>query len=150
MTLKELSQLYWLNREIENDIRRLADMEERSAYPSAPKLSGMPTAPHSNDSKVERMAAEIVDLQAIIAAKQIQCIHEQARLERYIAGVPDSLTRQVFQFRFVDGLPWSQVAACIGGENTEDGVKKICYRYLHTTSPRVRGDRSFTPRRRRK
>ncbi len=130
MTVKQLSQLYWLNREIEEDQRRLDRLQAEVESISSPGADGMPRGGSSRHGKVEHLAAEIVDLQAIIAAKQIQCIHERCQLERYIAGIPDSLTRMVFTFRFVNGLPWSQVAACIGGNNTEYGVKKICYRYL--------------------
>ncbi len=130
MTVKELSQLYYLNREIEIDQRRLIDLESR-CYPSSPILDGMPHVKGMPHSKVEQLAAEIADLRAIIAAKQIQCIHERQRLERYINTIPDSLTRMIFTFRFVNGLPWLQVAYSVGGNNTEDSVKKICYRYLH-------------------
>jgi hypothetical protein len=35
MTLKELSQLYYLNREIEMDRRRLAELEARASGSSA-------------------------------------------------------------------------------------------------------------------
>lgn len=129
MTVKELSQLYWLNREIEMDQKRLEELEYQ-AIPGSPIISDMPPGPHSNESKVEKLAAEIVDLKAIIAAKQIQCIHERQRLERYISEIPDSLTRSIFELRFANGLPWSQVAACLGGGNTTEGVKKRCYRYL--------------------
>ncbi len=129
MTLNELSQLYYLNREIELDQQRLQELEGQCS-PGSPVLDGMPRSPGMNRSKVERLAAEIVDLQAIIAAKQIQCIHERQRLERYISTIPDSLTRMVFTLRFINGLPWMQVAAHIGGNNTEDSVKKTCYRYL--------------------
>lgn len=129
MTVKELSQLYWLNREIEMDQKRLEELEYQ-AIPGSPIISDMPPGPHSNESKVEKLAAEIVDLKAIIAAKQIQCIHERQRLERYISEIPDSLTRSIFELRFANGLPWSQVAASLGGGNTTEGVKKRCYRYL--------------------
>lgn len=132
MTVKELSQLFYLTREIEADQRRLDELEQAAGTPSASNLTGMPRAPHSNESKVERLAAEIVDLQAIIAARQIQCIHERARLERWISEIPDSLTRQIFHYRFVECLTWVQVALHVGGGNTEGGVKMICYRYLKT------------------
>lgn len=131
MTINELSQLYWLNREIEMDQKRLEELRGKVA-PASPTLTGMPHGTGDNSSKVERAAAEIVDLEAIIAAKQIQCIHERQRLERYIQDIPDSLVRMVFTFRFVNGLPWGQVAESIGG-NTPDSVKKICYRYLNRT-----------------
>lgn len=129
MTVKELSQLYYLNREIELDRQRLQELEEQRV-PGSPVFDGMPRGSDRQHGKTEQLAAEIVDLQAIIAAKQIQCIHERQRLERYINAIPDSLTRMIFTLRFVNGLPWVQVAFHIGGANNEESVKKVCYRYL--------------------
>ena len=130
MTVKELSQLYWLNREIELDQERLAELERKASSPSSPNLSGMPASSNYFSSKTERYVADIVDLKMIIQKKQEQCLHERNRLERYIATIPDSLTRQIFTLRFVNGLPWLQVALHIGGNNTADSVKKTCYRYI--------------------
>ena len=128
MTLKELSQLYYLNREIEMDQRRLRELEAK-ALPGAQVLTGMPHGSNVADI-VGRYAAEIADLRGIIEAKHQQCLYERSRLERYIADIDDSLLRQVFTYRFVNGLPWLQVAACIGGGNTADSVRMACYRYL--------------------
>lgn len=132
MTKKELSQLYWLRREIEEDRCRLDELEAIAASPASPRYDGMPHAPGAGDG-MARMAAEIVDLKAIISAKQQQCIHERNRLERYIADIPDSLTRQIFALRFVKGLSWWQVAARVGGNNTGDGVRMRVNRYLEET-----------------
>ena len=129
MTLKELSQLYYLNREIEMDQRRLEELRVKAESPSSGRLDGMPRSPNT-ENRLERYIAEIVDLSAIITAKQMRCIHERNRLERYINDIDDSLTRQIFTFRFINGLSWYQVSAHIGGGNTEAGVKKVCYRYL--------------------
>lgn len=128
MTLKELSQLYYLNREIEMDKRRLWELEAR-ALPGAQVITGMPHGSGVADI-VGRYAAEIADLRGIIEAKHQQCLYERSRLERYIAGIDDSLLRQIFTYRFINGLPWLQVAACIGGNNTADSAKKQVYRYL--------------------
>lgn len=130
MTVKELSQLYWLNREIEADERRLAELESRVRSLSSPKLDGMPRNSGANVSKIEVYVAEIVDVQAIIASKRQQCIHEQNRLERYIAGIPDSITRQIFALRFINGLTWTQTALSLGGGNTDVSVRQRVYRYL--------------------
>lgn len=129
MTIKELSQLYWLNREIELDTQRLEELQRSAEAPRSPSLTGLPGG-GDGSSALERVAAEIVDLQAIIDAKHLQCIHERSRLERYIADIDDSLTRMIFRLRFVNGLSWRQVAASVGGGNTEESVKKACYRYL--------------------
>ena len=48
MTLKELSQLYYLNREIEMDKRRLQELEVK-ALPGAQVITGMPHAPGVTD-----------------------------------------------------------------------------------------------------
>ena len=129
MTLKELSQLYYLNREIEQDELRLQELQARATQVTQ-QTSGMPRG-GGDQQKIERYVADIIDLKAIIAAKQQQCIHEQSRLERYIADIPDSLTRQIFQLRFISGLNWVQVAFSVGGGNTEEGVRKRVYRYMN-------------------
>ncbi len=132
MTLKELSQLYHLNREIEMDKRRLKELREKSLSPGSPRFDGMPKST-TVISRVERYTEEINDLEAIIAAKQLQCIHERNRLERYIRDIDDSYTRQIFTLRFVEGLSWGRVAAQVGG-NTEKSVSKACYRYIEKHS----------------
>lgn len=130
MTLKELSQLYHLKREIEHDRERLARLRARRGAVSSPKLDGLPSSAGGGQSAVENLALEIADLEAIIDSKIIQCVHEQNRLERYIAGISDSRTRMIMSFRFVDGFSWGKVAYKVGGRNTADSVKKACYRHL--------------------
>ena len=128
MTLQELSQLYYLNREIKMDKRRLAELELK-VLPGAQSMSGMPHAPGVAD-KVGTYAAEMADLRAIIEEKSRRCLEERIRLERYIAGIEDSLMRQIFTYRFVDGRTWGQVAQRVGGQNTAASVKMLCHRYL--------------------
>lgn len=128
MTLKELSQLYNLNREIEMDQKRLRELEAKIT-PGAKVPDRMPRATGAVD-KVGYYAAEIADLRSIIETKCRQCFHERNRLERYIADIDNSLLRQIFTYRFVNGLTWDQVAACIGGGNTADSVRMACYRYI--------------------
>ncbi len=130
MSVKELSQLYYLNREIERDMERLEELKAKSAGVQSPQITGMPHGSGFGGSQLERCMAEIVDLEAIILAKQMQCLHERARLERYISRIEDSETRLIFTLRFVDGLPWEQVARCLGEGHTADRAKKVCYRYL--------------------
>lgn len=128
MTLKELSQLYYLNREIEMDRKRLQDLEAQ-AVSCSPNLTGMPRSPGISD-KVGRYASEIADLKGIIEAKLQQCIYERNRLERYINSIDDSFLRQIFTYRFVNGLPWKQVAACIGPGYTDEAVRQAAHRYI--------------------
>lgn len=157
MTVRELSQLYNLNREIEMDQRRLdalndeiqrdeerlLELELQAVSVSSPRYDGMPKNP-SNGSRVESMVAAVLDLRegikrrktlrdecaVTIQAKQILCLTERNRLERYIAELPTSLLRMIFTYRFVNGLNWRQVSESVGMHTTEDSVKKLCYRHL--------------------
>jgi len=127
MTLKELSQLYHLNREIEIDQKRLEELKILAESTSAP-LSDIPRNPNI-ESRLERYVAEIIDLTEAIFDKQIRCLRERNRLERHISSIDDSLTRQIFTLRFISGFSWAQVAAHIG-EVTENRVKLVCNRFL--------------------
>lgn len=129
MTLQELSQLYYLNREIESDKRRLAELKAKAYAASSPNLSGTGGSGAPGD-RVGLYASEIAEIEKIILEKQRRCFVERTRLERYIADISDSLTRQIFTLRFINGLSWVQVAHGVGGGNTEAGVKMICYRYI--------------------
>lgn len=128
MTMRELSQLYWLRKEVEADRRRLAELCARAAACGRP-CDGLPRTGGPGDP-TGQLAARLADCQAAIDQKCRRCLAEQLRLESYIATIPDSLTRQIFTLRFVEGHTWHAVAARLGGGNTPEGVKKRAYRYL--------------------
>lgn len=129
MTKKELSQLYWLNREIEQDKRRLAELETNATNCTTGEITGMPHGT-GNVDKLGNYAAEIADLKALIELNIQKCWYELNRLNRYIQSVEDSFMRQVLTYRYVNGLSWDQVAFNIGGRNTGDGVRKAHNRFL--------------------
>lgn len=130
MTIKELSQLYHLNQEIKQEKYRLQELEA-AATSTAAKISGLPHV--KGMSGKTAIAAQIADCKAVIEAKVQLSVVEYNRLNRYIASVQDSLTRQIMALRFVNGMSWNQVAMRVGGGNTEGSVKMVCYRYLNKT-----------------
>lgn len=129
MTKKELSQLYYLNREIEQLQRRIAELEARALSTSKP-ITGMPSVPGVVD-KLGKYVAEIADLKGILDLNLKKCFYELNRLNRYIQGIEDSEIRMIMSLRYVNGLTWEQVAYSIGGMNSADGVKKKAYRFLN-------------------
>ncbi len=132
MTISELSQLYHLNREIEKDKARLAELRASAYAASSPNLSGEGIGGGIGD-RVGRYALEIAEIEQIIKAKTDRCIRERLKLEKYIADIPDSLTRRIFTLRFADGLSWLKVARAIGGSMTSDCARMICNRYIEKT-----------------
>ncbi len=113
MDFKELSQLYYLNREIEADKKRLDEISSLQK---------------NNQKNV--CSDEIAELKEIISSKITRLLRTRNRIERYIAKIPDSITRQIFTLRFINGLSWVQIAFHIGGGNTADGVRKRLFRHL--------------------
>lgn len=130
MTLKELSQLYYLNREINYDRERLGKM--RDAVLSISPTTGGSTVSGGVDkpSKIEKLTAEIVDLENEISDKILECTRERKKIELYISGINDSRIRLLFKLRFIDCLSWAAVAYKMGGGNNAQSVKKTCYRFL--------------------
>ena len=128
MTKKELSRLYWLNREIEYQQRRLDELRAAATSCTA-KITGIPHGSGVSD-KIGKYAAEIADLEGLLRANLQKCFYELNRLNRYIQSVDDPLMRQILSLRYINGLSWWQVADSIGGNNTAASVKMACYRFL--------------------
>ena len=74
--------------------------------------------------------AELDYYKAKLTNRLEQCRIELIRLNDYISACPDSLTRQILTYRFVNGLSWNQVAARIGHTVTVWSVKDTTYRYI--------------------
>ena len=58
---------------------------------------------------------------------------QKDRIEAFVDGIPDSVTRQIFRMRYMDGdvrPSWQWIAFKIDGGNTCDSVKKRVYRYF--------------------
>jgi hypothetical protein len=128
MTKKELSQLYYLNREIEQLQIRLAELECLATSCSV-KITGMPRASGISD-KLSKYVAEIADLKSLLDLNIKKCFYELNRLNRYIQSVGDSEMRMILALRYVNGLSWEQVAASISVYATGDSVRKMHDRFL--------------------
>ena len=142
MNKKELSQVYSLNREAEMYRRQIDALEAAlQGTKGATTVSGcMPLYPYTKRTiKIEGIVdeetynsikAEIKECQALLRLSQEKCAIEYKRLVRAIAEIDDSFMRQILTYRYVSGLNWAKVAACMGGKNTEEGVRKAHDRFL--------------------
>ena len=127
MTLKELSQLYYLKCEISDIALRLAELEDSLTDTSA-KITGMPHTGRSGD-RIGSVISEIYYLKSVLVEKRKEYTAEFIRLFNYIYACTDSLTRLILKYRFIDGMSWKQVADEIGGIS-ESAAKQIAYRYI--------------------
>ena len=128
MTLEELNEYFRLLGRL-NRARELLASLEAAAAPRSPQLDGMPHTPGYSD-RVGSLAAEITDMRTRVADLENEARWESVEVSRFIDSIPDDQARLIFRLRFLRGLSWGEVAAIIGGGNTENSVKKICYRHL--------------------
>ena len=129
MTKKELSQLYYLNKEIDQLSRQLAELEA-AATSSTSKITGMPHAACVSDKTA--ISAEIADVKDIIKMKLRLCKIEYKRLNRYINTIDDSYIRQIFRFRYIERLSWQAIAFRIG-EHDEQYPRRKHNTFLNLT-----------------
>lgn len=126
-TKKDLSQLYYLKREIRNDEQRLIDLET-AATRITQSITGMPGSGRTSDKTA--IAAEIADLKNIIRNKNEMCISHYNQIMRFVATIDDSLIRQIITYRHIDMMKWRDIAQKIGGGNSEDGLRMAYSRYM--------------------
>lgn len=135
MTVKELSQLYYLKKLIQRDEQSLEQKRDNITR-ITPQLSGMPGKPGASDP-VGDTVPDIVDLAKQIEEQKAEYDKKKAKLESYLNEIEDPQERLIFLLRFVDLKSWQEVADELGGNNTADSVKKVCYRYLKRKNQKV-------------
>lgn len=112
MTKKELSQLYYLRKEIKKLRKKREEMESDSTFITQ-IIDGMPHLTGISD-KTGRFATELAYLSLMIKNKEEQCVCEYMRLMTYINGIEDSEMRQIMTHRYIEGKTWQQVAFAMG------------------------------------
>lgn len=160
MTIKELSQLFYLKREAESlqdqlqtvraDIdvcKRQLTERRRDAYSGglgSPEISDMPKGPHRDGSPTEDAALSVVRAEEQLQEKLRQCVEienkisdrqsrivaERLKLENYIDTVADPMIRLALTYRFVNGFSWNETAAAIGGRAKGESVRRSVNRYI--------------------
>jgi hypothetical protein len=128
MTFKELSGVYYISKEIEAielEIEKLRTTAEKITS----VISDMPRG-GGNVDKLTDIIAQIADYQAELADALIRKANEQIRISKYIDSIDDITIRSIFRLRFLSLYQWEEVAARIGGNNTEGSCKMMCHRYI--------------------
>lgn len=130
MTLKELNDYPYVVNALARYEKELAELYEDSAGSMSPDMSGMPHSTSASGSKVflgiERNEKYITELKQKISEYKERLY----RYRQFFASIDEEQTLQIFELRFKYSLNWEQVATHISGNNTENTVKKVCYRYL--------------------
>ena len=93
MTVEELSQLFWLNIEIEELNQNLLQLE---------------------NSGENFAMSSIREIQSKLEDRKAKAMMQRALIEEFISSVDDSRQRLIIQYRYIDLLSWPQIAHRIG------------------------------------
>lgn len=88
------------------------------------KIEGFPYPEYS------RKKTLLYARKATLASLEMELLETLNQVEEFIAGVDDSRIRRIITLRFIDNLSWNKVADRIGGNNTEDSVRKAFTRFM--------------------
>jgi len=128
MTLKELYSIPYLQEEIKDYEDKIKEMEELAESITA-KLTGMPHASGVRD-KVGECATVIAYYTAFLKDAVAKKVAQEKEITQYIESVEDAVLRRIMYLRFVKQHKWQDVADAVGGDNTEDSVRKRVERYV--------------------
>ena len=68
---------------------------------------------------------------------KLRCMALKMKTESFIFDIDDSFIRQIFEARYIKGLPWAGVAADMGGYNSADTLRITHDRYLKSLEKRL-------------
>lgn len=88
------------------------------------KIEGFPYPEYS------RKKTLLYARKATLSELEIELLEMLNKIEEFIHSVEDSHIRRIINLRVIEQLSWNKVADRMGGNNTEDSVRKAFDRFL--------------------
>lgn len=134
-----LNQYTDLNQEIKELQKRIEKTENRKIKVEHDKVRGsnpyFPYEPRNfniegyNYQEADKKEDRLVKLNRLLCKRKEKCEDMKLTIEEFISNIPDSKTRRIFQYRYIDGLSWLQIAMRMNKIH-ESYPRKIHDRYL--------------------
>lgn len=125
-------EIKYIHMEIEDLRQRIEKLsikiEELTAQveSTTARMDGLPKGTKQNESR-----EILIDMKIRYEEQEQRLLTEMSRMLRMIEEYPDSLTRLILRYRFIDGLSWGQIAFKLGGNNTSDSVRMMAQRVIN-------------------
>ena len=123
----ELEQLRYLRKEVDMLSQRLAELE-RAARGGVGRITGMPNAVRSIQPAKD-YALKIIEVSNRLEARRERCMALLGEIYAFIDDIDDSLIRQIFTLRYIDGMTWLAMSTKIGCMD-ESNLRKLHNKYL--------------------
>lgn len=136
MTRDRLDQYLALKKETALLEREIDLLRERSAEVVTDVVSGSSSSYPYTRRTFSISGLCVKDLERLegrmqrLRDRKQRISNEADEIDHFIDQVTDSQMRQILYLKYLRGFSWRQVARQLGGRNTEEGVKKACYRFF--------------------
>ena len=129
--LKQYTDLQEEIKDLEKRIKKLENFKvehdkvtgSNSEFPYQPRSF---TIEGYNIQDVDRLNK----VKSLLVDRKEKCEDMKLEIEKFISTIPDSRTRRVFQYRYVDGLSWQAIAMRIGKVHESYPRRDIHDKYL--------------------
>ena len=117
MTRKDLEQLKWLKKEVEQARREY--LNAKPVYEADSVVGSTEENPENRVIPIEGYTYHNIDRKLKRYEKLIKKLDDEIdHLEDWIDSIPDSLMRQILQLRHRNGLGWGQIGVELGYHRT--------------------------------
>ena len=123
-----------LHRRINNLETQIARIEQEGCVKDTVKggsggiqsfvIEGFPYPEYSKKRTLLRIR------QANLEASEMELLETLNQVEDYIQSLTDSRIRRIIRYRIVDDLTWVKVAIYMGGDSTDESVRKEFERFI--------------------
>lgn len=124
MNEKELSNYYYLKKEIENLEERIITF---GVGVSSVKIKDLNV---DSSPQYKSIQDKITELKDLWMEKRVSALEEYIKIEHYISSIEDSEIRQIMRYRYLDLKKWDDI-----DELMHTGInysKKKYYKYIKT------------------
>lgn len=136
--LKQYNSILEEIKELNRDIERLEKKEIRHEIDKVKGSNAeFPYQPRSftiegyNIMEEEQNLKRILTKKNILYKRKTKCEDLKLQIEEFINTIPDSLTRRVFRYRYIDSMSWQAIAMRLGRVHESYPRKEIHDKYLN-------------------
>lgn len=126
MTVEEINNIYYINKEIEQIQKELYDLKTKNFYKSN-ILTGMPKGNSERDIFSDYVE-DIKTLEDMLHYNLKKLQIERKKMEEFLSSIEDVELRLIVRLRAVNNMKWEEIGAELGMERTT--VSKKFYKFF--------------------
>lgn len=126
MSVEELSQIYYINKEIKSLQRELAELKQKNFYkPNI--ITDMPRGGKGEEQNLEYVN-DIMMIEDLISYSLRKLQYQRKKVEEFLDTVEDAELRLIMRLRAVNNMCWEDIGEEIGKDRRT--VSKKFYNYF--------------------